>query len=81
MKAGTAQRASIPLYQVDVFTDKPFKGNPAAVCLLERKYSDQLLQSIAAEMNLSETAFVSSPTKRTPEKSVALRVAMVHSRS
>ena len=49
---------SIPLYQVDAFTEKPFAGNPAAVCLLEPSISDELMQKIAAEMNLSETAFV-----------------------
>jgi PhzF family phenazine biosynthesis protein len=48
----------IPLYIVDAFTNKPFGGNPAAVCLLSRKYGDSVLQSVAAEMNLSETAFL-----------------------
>jgi len=50
-----------PLYQVDSFTDVPFKGNPAAVCLIgkdEEALSSDLMTSIAAEMNLSETAFV-----------------------
>jgi len=47
-----------PLYIVDAFTDKMFEGNPAAVCLLKRKYADSVLQSVAAEMNLSETAFL-----------------------
>ena len=46
-------------YQVDSFTDELFRGNPAAVCLLQDKWpSDSLMQSIAAENNLSETAFV-----------------------
>lgn len=48
----------IPLYQVDAFSPTPFKGNPAAVCLLPRPYNDATLQAIAAEMNLSETAFL-----------------------
>lgn len=48
----------IPLYHVDAFTEKPFAGNPAAVCILEKPYRDNVLKSIAAEMNLSETAFV-----------------------
>ena len=48
----------IPIYQVDAFTDEQFKGNPAAVCLLQNQYDDNTLQSIAAEMNLSETAFL-----------------------
>ncbi len=48
----------LKIFQVDSFTDHPFKGNPAGVCVLERSISDQLMQSIAGEMNLSETAFV-----------------------
>ncbi len=48
----------LPLYQVDAFSPVPFKGNPAAVCLLPRPYNDATLQAIAAEMNLSETAFL-----------------------
>lgn len=47
----------IPIYQIDAFTDQLFKGNPAAVCLLEFWPEDHILQSIAAENNLSETAF------------------------
>ncbi|MCR9081756.1 PhzF family phenazine biosynthesis protein [Algoriphagus sp. NF] len=43
---------------VDAFTEKPFSGNPAAVCLLEHDLSDEMRQNIAMEMNLSETAFV-----------------------
>lgn len=45
---------------VDAFTDSKFKGNPAAVCLLKKELSEELMQNIAAEMNLSETAFVRS---------------------
>lgn len=48
----------IPLYQVDAFTDRPFAGNPAAVCPLPSWLPDETLQSIAAENNLSETAFL-----------------------
>lgn len=48
----------IPLYQVDAFTDHVFGGNPAAVCPLERWLPDHLLRAIAAENNLSETAFL-----------------------
>lgn len=48
----------IKLYQVDAFTDKLFKGNPAAVCILDKWPSDDLMQSIAAENNLAETAFI-----------------------
>ena len=48
----------IKLYQVDAFTDHVFGGNPAAVCLLESWLPDNIMQKIAAENNLSETAFV-----------------------
>ena len=48
----------IPLYQVDAFTSEVFSGNPAAVCILEAWLGDAQLQSIAAENNLSETAFL-----------------------
>jgi PhzF family phenazine biosynthesis protein len=48
----------IPIFIVDAFTDKQFKGNPAAVCLLNEKISDSIMQNIAFEMNLSETAFL-----------------------
>jgi PhzF family phenazine biosynthesis protein len=48
---------SISLYQVDAFTGTLFSGNPAAVCPLQAWLPDSLLQSIAAENNLSETAF------------------------
>ncbi len=44
--------------QVDAFTDRPFAGNPAAVCVLEQPMPDGLMASIAAEMNLAETAFL-----------------------
>ena len=49
---------SLPIYQVDAFTDRPFTGNPAAVCLLEGPADAAWMQSVAAEMNLSETAFL-----------------------
>jgi PhzF family phenazine biosynthesis protein len=49
---------SIPYYQVDAFTSRLFAGNPAGVCLLADWLPDSLLQSIAAENNLAETAFV-----------------------
>ena len=54
---------TIPVYQVDAFASQPFEGNPAAVCLLDNWPtsdwpSDHWLQSFAAEMNLSETAFL-----------------------
>ena len=48
----------LPLFQVDAFTDRPFSGNPAAVCLLDRERDAAWMQAVAAEMNLSETAFL-----------------------
>ena len=48
----------IPIYQIDAFADEVFEGNPAAVCPLERWLDDDILQSIALENNLSETAFI-----------------------
>jgi PhzF family phenazine biosynthesis protein len=45
-------------YIVDAFTDQPFHGNPAGVCLLDGWLEDSLLQNIAAENNLAETAFL-----------------------
>lgn len=48
----------IPMFQVDAFTSQVFRGNPAAVCLLERWLDDGTLQSIAAENNLSDTAYL-----------------------
>ena len=55
----------IPLYQIDAFTGRLFAGNPAAVCPLEDWLEDGVLQSIAAENNLSETAFFVRRGKRT----------------
>ena len=49
---------SIPLLLIDAFTSSAFAGNPAAVCLLDRPADEAWMQSVAAEMNLSETAFV-----------------------
>ncbi len=46
------------IFQVDAFTDTPFRGNPAAVCLLTESRDEGWMQSIAGEMNLSETAFL-----------------------
>lgn len=48
----------IPYYQVDAFTSSVFSGNPAGVCLLDKWLEDSILQSIAVENNLSETAFL-----------------------
>lgn len=49
---------TLHLYQVDAFTDRPFGGNPAAVCLLPEPREAEWMQLVAREMNLSETAFV-----------------------
>ena len=48
---------AIPIFQVDAFTEEPFKGNPAGVCLLEKPADAAWMQKVAAEMNLAETAF------------------------
>jgi predicted PhzF superfamily epimerase YddE/YHI9 len=47
----------VPLFHVDAFASAPFTGNPAAVCLLEEAADEAWMQAVAAEMNLSETAF------------------------
>jgi PhzF family phenazine biosynthesis protein len=47
----------LPLYQIDAFASAAFRGNPAAVCPLDRWLPDETMQSIAAENNLAETAF------------------------
>jgi PhzF family phenazine biosynthesis protein len=49
---------ALPLYVVDAFTDKPFSGNPAGVCLLDRERPDDWMRLLAAEMRHSETAFL-----------------------
>jgi PhzF family phenazine biosynthesis protein len=46
------------IYQVDAFTDRAFKGNPAGVMIIDEHLSDEWMQNMAAEMNLSETAFL-----------------------
>ena len=59
----------LEIFTVDAFTDRPFSGNPAAVCVVRRPeqlraLSEPVMQAIAAEMNLSETAFVSPASQR-----------------
>lgn len=56
---------SLDLYQVDAFADRPFGGNPAAVCLLPEPREAEWMQLVAREMNLSETAFL-HPDAETP---------------
>ncbi len=46
------------IYQIDAFTDEPFKGNPAGVMIVDEQTDSGRMQKIAAEMNLSETAFI-----------------------
>ncbi len=76
-----ARRRGLPLLQVDAFADRPFAGNPAAVCLLPpgSTVGDDWMQSVAREMNLSETAFLVPSAERsfglrwfTPKVEVAL---------
>ena len=52
----------LPIYQIDAFASKAFEGNPAAICPLQKWLADEVMQSIAEENNLSETAFI-VPTK------------------
>lgn len=61
---------SLPYYHVDAFTNRPFSGNPAAVCLLDTLLPDRLLQQIAAELFLPETAFL---IKESEQNSYQLR--------
>jgi PhzF family phenazine biosynthesis protein len=66
------------IYQVDAFTSEPFKGNPAGVCILEKEMPDEWMQKIAAELHVSETAFISGGRDEfkirffTPESEVPL---------
>ncbi|MBG0858623.1 MAG: PhzF family phenazine biosynthesis protein [Bacteroidales bacterium] len=66
------------IHQVDAFTGQPFKGNPAGVCIIAEEIPEELMQNIAAEMNLSETAFVTPSGKEyqirffTPETEIPL---------
>ena len=54
----------IKTYIVDAFTDQPFKGNPAGVCIIENDINDFMMLSIAKELGLSETAFVKKNIKK-----------------
>ena len=47
----------LKITQVDAFTNRPFAGNPAAVCILPEPRDDKWMQDVAREMNLAETAF------------------------
>tara|TARA_Y100000590_G_scaffold438881_1_gene562214 strand:+ start:8831 stop:9712 length:882 start_codon:yes stop_codon:yes gene_type:complete len=52
---------TLPYRQVDAFTEIPYQGNPAAVCLVDSPLSSNVMQMIASELNLSETAFIEAP--------------------
>src|SRR2546428_10829988 len=56
--AGRQGAAPQPFAQADAFTDRPFAGNPAAVCVLPAGRDDRWMQLVAREMNLAETAFL-----------------------
>eukprot|EP00965_Chrysotila_dentata_P154329 5100210-Pleurochrysis_carterae.AAC.3 len=58
MRQSRQAETSLPIYQIDAFSSVPFRGNPAAVCVLDAWLPDQTLLNIAAENNLSETAFI-----------------------
>ncbi|MEW9527334.1 PhzF family phenazine biosynthesis protein [Microbispora sp. NPDC049125] len=55
------------IFTVDSFTDRPFRGNPAGVCLLEAPASDEWMQSVAAEMRHAETAFLLAGEENGPQ--------------
>lgn len=77
---------NLDIYQVDAFTSAPFKGNPAGVCIIEQPLSEDLMFSIAQEMAVSETAFLTLSDMNlrwfTPEIEVKLcghgTLAMTH---
>ena len=81
---------SAAIYQVDAFTDEPFAGNPAAVCVLPESHSERWMQNVAKEMNLPETAFLcrqielnfpatpEEPIHIPPELAKALGVPLVY---
>ena len=67
-----SERRSLKFYQADVFSAQPFGGNPVAVFPEAQGLTDDELQQIAREMNLSETVFVFPPTD--PAAVVRLRI-------
>src|SRR3954454_1359818 len=60
----------LTIAQIDAFTDRPFSGNPAAVVLLDRPADPGWMQAVAAEVNLSETAFLVPLSGEVPEWSL-----------
>ena len=63
------KQLKIPIYQVDAFASKIFKGNPAAVCPLKEWLPDQIMQNIAMENNLSDCLLYTSPSPRDSRRS------------
>ena len=59
----TDPRREVPIMVVDAFTTRPFSGNPAAVVLEPGGLTEAMMQAIAREMNLSETAFLLPATR------------------
>jgi PhzF family phenazine biosynthesis protein len=57
-----SRSGTLPVYFVDAFADRPFTGNPAAICPLERWIDEAAMQAIAAEIGFSETAFICRET-------------------
>ena len=58
MSIGDGKGSTMKQYIVDAFTDKPFSGNPAAVCVMDSWPSEESMMKLAMENNLSETAFI-----------------------
>src|SRR5258708_15641148 len=58
IKSRSEEHMAQTIFQVDAFTDKPFAGNPAGVCILSEPREEGWMQNVAREMNLSETAFL-----------------------
>ena len=63
----------LPIHTVDAFTAEPFRGNPAAVCLLPAPRDEAWMQAVAAEMNLAETAFLHPEDAARGDKLLRLR--------
>jgi PhzF family phenazine biosynthesis protein len=70
----------LPLYQLDAFTSRLFRGNPAAVVVMDQWLDDTVLQAIAAENNLSETAFETEINRHSLLSQIAKRFAFLAAR-
>ena len=75
MPKTNSDTVDFPFYWVDAFTDEPFSGNPAGVCAVDIELKPKIMQSIAAEIGLSETAFIQSLDRKdlTATERVSLR--------